>query len=137
MLQLESIEGAYSFHSYDSHSARLIKPDHNIHSKAAETDDFITISSTTLIYKEQLETEQLPANFSEFDEQCVQQLCQYDAEIFLIGTGMHSQFPARTVLQYIAHHKLAIDFMDLGAASRTFNILSSEYRKVAALIFFS
>ncbi|NOQ80447.1 MAG: hypothetical protein GQ546_13740, partial [Gammaproteobacteria bacterium] len=29
-----------------------------------------------------------------------------------------------------------IDFMNIGAASRTFNILASEYRKVAALIFF-
>ena len=75
-------------------------------------------------------------NFTDFDENCIKQLLKQDAEIFLIGTGQLSKFPEKPILQYIAQHKLSIDFMDTGAASRTFNILTGENRKVAALIFF-
>ena len=136
MLQLESIENAYSFHSYDEHSAKLIKPHKNIHANRSTEDDFIEISTTTMIYKDIIEANELPASFNEFNEQCIEKLLQYDADIFLIGTGASSRFPDKSLLQYIAGNKLSIDFMDIGAASRTFNILTSEYRKVAALIFF-
>ncbi len=137
MLQLESIENAYSFHSYNEQSAKLIKPDSNIHTPHSIEDDLLEISATTLIYKDLIEANDLPASFKDFDKQCLAKLADYDADIFLVGTGRQCQFPDKAILQTIAKKKLAIDFMDTGAASRTFNILSSEYRKVAVLIFFS
>ena len=137
MLQLESIENAYSFHSYNEHSAKLIKPDSNIHTPHSIEDDLLEISATTLIYKDLIEANDLPASFKDFDEQCITKLADYDADIFLVGTGHQCQFPDKAILQSIAKNKLAIDFMDTGAASRTFNILSNEYRKVAVLIFFN
>lgn len=136
MLQLESIDNAYSFHSYDEHSAKLIKPDNNIHKNHSIDTDFLEISSTTLIYKDLIESNSLPLTFNEFNEQCIKKLMEYDADIFLVATGSSSRFPDKSILQYIADNKLPIDFMPVGAASRTFNILASEYRKVAALIFF-
>ncbi len=136
MLQLENIENAYSFHSYDDRSAKLIKPDRNIHPHSPKDDHLLEITSTTLIYKELIITKDLPSSFDEFDENCVKELLKQDADIFLIGTGQNSRFPDKSVLQYIAKNKLSMDFMNTGAASRTFNILTSESRKVAALIFF-
>lgn len=136
MLQLENIENAYSFHSYDEHSARLIKPDANIHTGSPIEDNLLEVSNTTLVFKDQLVSSDLPPSFADFNESCVNTLLEYDAEIFLIGTGKRCQFPEKAVLQLIAQNKLAIDFMDTGAACRTFNILTGEYRKVAALIFF-
>lgn len=136
MLQLENIENAYSFHSYDAHSAKLITPNKNIHTNSADEDNLLEITSTTLVYKELIESNDFPASFDGFDEACINKLLKQDAEIFLIGTGQSSRFPDKAILQYISQHKLAIDFMDTGAASRTFNILTGENRKVAALIFF-
>ncbi|MCU7799459.1 MAG: hypothetical protein KZQ70_04750 [gamma proteobacterium symbiont of Lucinoma myriamae] len=136
MLQLESIDNAYSFHSYDEHSAKLIKPNNNIHTNHSIDDDLIEISTTTIIYKDLIDSNDLPASFNEFNKQYIEKLVKHDADIFLIGTGSSCRFPDKSILQYIADNKLSIDFMDIGAASRTFNILASEYRKVAALIFF-
>jgi len=136
MLQLESIENAYSFHSYNEHSATLIKPNSLIHSHHSIEEDLIKISSTTLIYGDTIDTDKLPLSFSDFNEACISKLAQYDADIFLVGTGSRYQFPDKSILCSIAKNKLAIDFMDNGAASRTFNILTSEYRKVAVLLFF-
>ncbi|MCW8931902.1 MAG: Mth938-like domain-containing protein [Gammaproteobacteria bacterium] len=136
MLQLENIENAYSFHSYDEHSAKLITPDKNIHSNSPTEDNLLEIKSTTFIYQELIESELFPSSFESFDENCINELIKHDAEIFLIGTGSKSRFPKKEILQFIAKNKLSIDFMDTGAASRTFNILTAEQRKVAALIFF-
>lgn len=137
MLQLESIDNAYAFHSYDKHSATVIKPDSNIHAHHSLTDERIKISNTTLIYKDLMESANLPSSFADFDEQCINTLSRHDADIFLVATGSRCQFPDKSILQFIAEKKLSIDFMDIGAASRTFNVLNSEYRKVAVLLFFS
>ena len=136
MLQLETIEDSYSFHSYDDSSAKIIKPNRDIHSNSNHEDDLIEIASTTLIYKDQLDGGTFPEQFADFNKDCIEQLTMHDADIFLIGTGIRVNFPEKAILQHISHHKLPIDFMDTGAACRTFNILTSEYRKVAALIFF-
>lgn len=136
MLQLETIENSYSFHSYDDHCAKIIRPNRNINSNQVQEDDFVEISSTTFIYQDRLENSALPESFAQFNLDCIATLTEYDADIFLIGTGIRVLFPDKAILQHIAKNQLAIDFMDTGAACRTFNILSSEYRKVAALIFF-
>ena len=136
MLQIETISDAYSFHSYDDHSARLIKPNRNIHSSDSTDDDFVTLDNTCLVYKDILFQSSFPVSFKRFNEQCIESLQQYDADIFLIGTGKTTRFPEKEILQLIHQNKLAIDFMDNGAACRTFNILTAEYRKVAVLIFF-
>jgi len=136
MLQLENIENAYSFHSYDEHSAKLIKPNKNVHSNSSTGDNLLEITSTTLVYKELIDSSSFPSSFDDFDEIHITKLLEQDADIFLIGTGKNSRFPDKSILQYIVNNKLSIDFMDTGAASRTFNILTSEQRKVAVLLFF-
>ncbi len=136
MLQIETISDAYSFYSYDEHSARLIKPNRNINSTESSEDDFLTLESTSLVFKDQYTQSHLPEQFKQFNLQCIEALQQYDADIYLIGTGATTCFPEKEILQSIQHRKLAIDFMDTGAACRTFNILTSEFRKVAVLLFF-
>jgi len=136
MLQLETIQNAYSFHSYDDKSAKLIEPNRDIHSNQSIEDELLEITTTSLIYQELLVCAGFPDSFAEFDQDCIEKLLKYDAEIYLIGTGNTPHFPDKTILKTIAENKLAIDFMDTGAACRTFNILTGEYRKVAVLIFF-
>ncbi len=136
MLQLETIENSYSFHSYDEHSAKLIKPDYNIHSNQSIDDALLQISTTTLIYKNKIDTDHFPAAFLDFDQNSIKKLLEYNADIYLIGTGSTACFPDKEILKNIAQNKLPVDFMDTGAACRTFNILTAEYRNVAAMIFF-
>ena len=136
MLQIETISDAYSFHSYDKDSARLIKPNRNIHTSDSTEDDFVTIDRTCLVFKDQLAQEHFPQQFAGFNQQCIKTLQLFDADIFLIGTGSATRFPDIDLLKTIKENNLAIDFMDNGAACRTFNILTSEYRKVAVLLFF-
>ena len=134
MLQRENIENAYSFHSYDECSAKLITP--HLARKQATDDNLLEITSTTLIYKDLIDSNDFPSSFKDFDENCIKKLLKINADIYLIGTGQTSCFPDKSILQFIATNKLPVDFMDTGAASRTFNILASENRKVAVLIFF-
>ncbi len=55
-------------------------------------------------------------------------------DILLIGSGVTQAFmpPSRRALLKASH--TVIECMDTGAACRTFNILQSEERKVAAIL---
>lgn len=56
-------------------------------------------------------------------------------EIWLVGTGTTHQFlPASARQQLKERFHIGMDTMDTGAACRTYNILASESRSVAALL---
>lgn len=56
-------------------------------------------------------------------------------EIILLGTGMSLQFPNASLIKKILARGIGFETMDTQAACRTYNILSSEGRRVAAAIF--
>lgn len=151
MLQLESVSHVYSFHSYEKNLVRILVPEHlrqKVPQATVQTNnssepdihlrDNVSVMeyySSTLVFQDRLDTSQFPNTFADFDAQCLEQLLQYQADLYLIGTGGTARFPHRSIHQQIYARKLAIDFMDTGAACRTYNILTGEDRKVAALIF--
>lgn len=53
-------------------------------------------------------------------------------ELILIGTGDKLKFPMSNILEGVATANLGIEFMDSRAACRTYNVLASENRRVAA-----
>jgi uncharacterized protein len=53
-------------------------------------------------------------------------------ELIIIGTGNNLVFPAVEIYSGIIEHGIGVDFMDTGAACRTYNILMSEGRDVVA-----
>lgn len=53
-------------------------------------------------------------------------------EVLLIGTGEKLVFPKTEWLTWFRAHHLGIEFMDTAAACRTFQVLTSENRKVVA-----
>ena len=55
-------------------------------------------------------------------------------EVILIGTGRSLRFPAAEQLAPLARAQIGWEIMDTGAACRTYNILVSEGRKVAAAL---
>ncbi len=57
------------------------------------------------------------------------------AQVILLGSGERQSFPAAAVRAACRERGLALECMTLGAACRTYNILATEQRSVAAGLF--
>ena len=57
-------------------------------------------------------------------------------EVVLIGTGEQMVFPAGEIIAWFAHQKIGFEVMSITAACRTYGILVSEGRRVAAAFIF-
>jgi uncharacterized protein len=57
-----------------------------------------------------------------------------EIEILLIGTGTGHFFPDFSMRAILKQKGISVDTMSTGAACRTFNVLLSEERKVAAAL---
>jgi len=62
----------------------------------------------------------------------IEQVLSFNPELIIIGTGGRLVFPAVEVYAPIIQRGIGVDFMDTGAACRTYNILMSEGRDVVA-----
>jgi len=56
----------------------------------------------------------------------------WEPEIVLLGTGTRQEFPAREIYAALLARGIGFEVMDTGAACRTYNVLVSEDRRVAA-----
>ncbi len=56
-------------------------------------------------------------------------------ELVLLGTGEKNVFPPRDLVFALARRGIGFEAMDTKAAARTFNVLASEGRKVAAVLY--
>lgn len=56
--------------------------------------------------------------------------------IILLGTGNRLRFPPGNLIRPFAAAGIGLEIMDLPAACRTYNILASEGRQVAAALLF-
>lgn len=64
-------------------------------------------------------------------------LASLDSEIVLLGTGNRLRFPSPDLLRPLIQLQKGLEIMDIKAACRTYNVLVSEGRKVAAGLIFS
>ena len=62
-------------------------------------------------------------------------LAELRPEIVLLGTGRHQHFPHPSLSQPLMEQRIGLEIMDTAAACRTYNILMSEGRRVAAALF--
>ena len=79
----------------------------------------------------------LPWNVAAFDvlaESDFELFLGLDLEILLVGTGPKQRFPHPRLTRALAERRVGIEVMDTQAACRTYNILMSEGRRVAAAI---
>ena len=56
-------------------------------------------------------------------------------EMILLGTGAENIFPPRDLMFAFARRGIGFEVMDTAAAARTFNVLASEGRRVAAVLY--
>ncbi|WP_407275275.1 Mth938-like domain-containing protein [Halothiobacillus sp. DCM-1] len=76
------------------------------------------------------------ANLSELDASHSALLQSDQPEVVLIGTGSQTRWGAASVQAALLQQGIGVEFMDTGAACRTYTVLASELRRVALLIFF-
>ena len=82
--------------------------------------------------------ENWPVNeINELSNQSLQAIIELQPEVIIIGTGKQILFPRPENYSSIINTGIGIEFMNTGAACRTYNILLSEDRKVAAGIIIS
>jgi uncharacterized protein len=56
-------------------------------------------------------------------------------EIVLLGTGSSNVFPPRELIFAFARRGVGLECMDTAAAARTFNVLATEGRQIAAVLY--
>lgn len=98
---------------------------------------FVTVNETVchtslVILPNRLITDWPPQAFSDLARAHIELLALTSAEVILIGTGRILRFPSADLLAPLAKAQMGWEIMDTGAACRTYNILASEGRKVAA-----
>ena len=74
------------------------------------------------------------AGFDVLAESDFEMFLGLDLEILLVGTGPKQRFPHPRLTRALAEKRIGIEVMDTQAACRTYNILMSEGRRVAAAI---
>ncbi|MHB1229555.1 MAG: Mth938-like domain-containing protein [Halothiobacillus sp.] len=57
-----------------------------------------------------------------------------DPEVLIIGTGLRTQRASAAVQAEFLRAGIGIEFMDTGAACRTYTVLASELRRVSLLV---
>ncbi|NSL54371.1 Mth938-like domain-containing protein [Uliginosibacterium aquaticum] len=74
------------------------------------------------------------AGFAALDAASLAAACALQPAVLLIGTGVRQRFPAPAVLRPLIEARIGFEIMDTGAACRTYNLLASEGRRVAAAL---
>jgi len=85
-----------------------------------------------LVSPERIDTDWGPESAADLTPEHFEALLAPEPQIILVGTGKQQIFPAPATYLTVLRRSIGVDVMDTGAACRTYNILVSEGRKVAA-----
>lgn len=89
---------------------------------------------TLVVLPDRLVTDWAATTFGALSADHLAALLPLDAEIILLGTGATLQFPRAEIMAPLIRAGVGYEVMDVHAACRTYNILVSEERKVAAAL---
>jgi uncharacterized protein len=93
------------------------------------------LRSPFIITPQQLIAEWSPGPPASLDEAALAPLLALKIKVLLLGTGASVVRPPFALRHSLEQRGIALDTMDLGAACRTYNVLATEGRQVAAGIF--
>jgi uncharacterized protein len=118
-LQLENPAGTHLVRSYGPGQLRIGERTHSTS---------LIVTATALIAPWR------PATAQELTEADLQPLLGLGPQVVLLGTGARQQFPDARVLQILHAQRIGVEVMDTSAACRTYNVLVTEGRSVAAAL---
>jgi uncharacterized protein len=93
------------------------------------------ITRPCIVTPQQLVLDWSASSIAELSESQLEPLWSLGADIALLGAGERHEFPCAGIRAAFRTHGIALEYMSLGAACRTYNILASEARKVLAGLF--
>ena len=96
-------------------------------------DDLITES--LILTPTEMDRSWPPTSFNELQSEHLDALLERDPEVVLIGTGASTRVPQPWMMGHVMRAGAGLECMDTGAASRTFNVLVAEERRVVAGLF--
>lgn len=88
-----------------------------------------------IISMDRIITDWSPPPIEELALADLQVALELEPEVILLGTGSAQRYPPVTMTTAILRLGVGIEIMNTAAACRTFNVLASEYRRVAAALF--
>lgn len=91
-----------------------------------------TLRTSFLLTPHQLVPDWRPASVDELQPADMAALLALEPSLVLLGTGPRQRFPAPAVMAALLTRGIGLEVMDSAAAARTFNVLATEGRKVAA-----
>lgn len=100
-------------------------------------DNFVTVNdqeyrSSLIVMPELLITPWDPTSLASLTSEHFQILLPHKPQVVLLGTGKTLRFPPIHLYQTLTEHRIGVEVMNTAAACRTYQILMSEGRKVAA-----
>jgi uncharacterized protein len=75
------------------------------------------------------------SSFADLSAAQLEPLFGFGAELVLLGTGECQPYPSARLRALLRARPVALEYMSLGAACRTYNVLASEQRTVVAGLF--
>lgn len=107
------------------------------HAVQAYSDKKIQINSivyenSLIVSKEEIITDLAINNIQDIDEHYIDLFIKFKPEVIIIGHENTGKFPPVSIINQLAQHHIGIECMSIGAACRTYNVLLSEFRAVAA-----
>lgn len=105
----------------------------------AYAKDFIQVNAqkirhSLIVMPEQLIVPWPPQTIADLTAEHLQIIANLHPSIVLLGSGEHLVFPNPELLNVFYQQKIGIEVMNNGAACRTYTVLMSEGRKVAAAL---
>ena len=94
-----------------------------------------SITRPLIITPTQLVLDWPATSLADLTEAQLEPLFARGADVVLLGAGEIQSFASTAVRASFRSHRIALECMTLGAACRTYNILASEQRNVAAGLF--
>ena len=132
-LSLET-RSANMIHSYEAGSVKI----QQYFAESALDSDMVnsslmTLTSSLIVTPDELIQDWL-SNPHTLTKQDMVRLLDTQPEVILLGTGDVLNFPDNEILQQCYQQQIGIEVMNTAAACRTYNVLASEHRKVAAAL---
>lgn len=93
-----------------------------------------TYSSSVIVMRDRVIEDWRPAPLDRLAIEDFSLLLEKPPEVLLLGTGTAQRMPSPALFAALAARGIGLEAMDSRAACRTYNLLLSEYRNVAAAI---
>ena len=94
--------------------------------------DDLVYEHSVILMPDEVVPDWRPRHFGELDAASLAELAAGAPEIILLGTGGVLRFPPPAWLAPFMQARIGVECMDTAAACRTYNLLMSEGRRVAA-----